>query len=65
MKLSALHLFNKYSVSHVENFVLSAMGNTHDVIITTAIIENQLSDKHPEVLEEFPEEMSEQLAEAL
>ena len=41
------------------------MGNTHDVIITTAIIENQLSDKHPEVLEEFPEEMSEQLAEAL
>ena len=41
------------------------MGNTHDVIITTAISENQLSDKHSEVLEEFPKEMSEQLAEAL
>nr|XP_005887009.1 PREDICTED: thymic stromal lymphopoietin [Bos mutus] len=45
--------------------VLSAMGNIHDVIITTALSENQLSDKHSEMLDEFPKEMSEQLAEAL
>lgn len=33
------------------------MGNTHDIIITAAS-ENQLSDKHSEMLEEFPKEMS-------
>lgn len=40
------------------------MGNTPDIIIT-AVSENQLSAKHSEMLEEFPKEMSEQLAEAL